>query len=65
MPDHVILVGGKKFLWDGIDYPDGDELSAEAKKFRADGFDVEVSEQEGKIYLYSRRVAQQGVAPNA
>jgi hypothetical protein len=65
MPDNVILVGGKKFMWDGVDYTDGDKALEAMKRYKTEGFDVEVLEQGGKTCLYTRRVVQQGGAPNA
>jgi len=34
------------------------------KKYKADGFEVELQEESGKTYLYTRRVVKQVIVPN-
>jgi len=65
MPSIMILVNGKKFMWDGVDYPSGEQTLEAAKKYEADGFEVERQEEEGKAFLFTRRVVKQVVVPNA
>ena len=65
MPSNSIFLNGKKFMWDGVDYPDGEKASETAKKYKADGFEVEPQEEEEKTYLYTRRVVKHVVVPNA
>ncbi len=65
MPSDAILMNGKKFMWDGVDYPDGEKASEKTQKYKAEGFEVEVYEEEGKTYLYTRRVVKHVVVSNA
>jgi hypothetical protein len=64
MPNNLILMDGKKFMWDGVAYPSGDKTLESMKKYKADGFEVELQEEGGKTYLYTRRVVKQAV-PNS
>ncbi len=65
MPNDMILVSGKKFMWDGVDYPSGEKTLESMKKYKADGFEVELQEEGGKTYLYTRRVVKQVIVSNA
>jgi hypothetical protein len=65
MPNHVTFFNGKKFMWDGVDYPSREETLEAMKKYKADGFEVELSEEEGKTYLYTRRLVKEVVVQNA
>ena len=65
MASNLILIDGKKFMWDGVDYPDGEKTLEAMKKYKTDGFEVERHEEDGKIYLYTRRVVKHVVVPNA
>lgn len=65
MANNLIFIDGKKFMWDGIDYPDGEKTLEAMKKYKADGFEVELREEEGKNCLYTRRVVGHVVVPNA
>ncbi len=65
MPNNLIQVDGKKFMWDGVDYPSGEKTLESIKKYKADGFEVEIQEEGGKTYLYTRRVVKQTVVPNS
>ena len=61
MPSNVIFVDGKKFMWDGVDYPSGDKTLERMNKFKANGFEVELQEENGKTYLYTRKVVKEVV----
>jgi hypothetical protein len=65
MPSNLILMNGKKFMWDGVEYPSGEKTLESIKKHKADGFEVELQEEAGKTYLYTRRVVKQTVVPNS
>ena len=57
MPDFVRYFETKKFMWDGVERADRAAAEAAAEKYKADGFEVRLVEEEGKSYVYSRRVA--------
>ncbi len=65
MPSNLIFLDGKKFMWDGVDYPSGEKVSEAIQKYKADGFEVEAHEEDGKNYLYTRRLVKHVPAPNA
>ena len=56
MAEQARYFDGKKFMWDGKEY-ESDEKAASAQKDYSDkGFDVEVYREDGKPYLYTRRI---------
>ena len=59
MPQNLLFNNGKKFLWDGGDYPSREKAAEKMQKYKNDGFEVEVLEEGGKIYLYTRRVVKE------
>ncbi len=60
MPSGV-MYKEKKFMWDGIDYPSKEKALEKAQKYKDDGFEVETYEENGKTYLYTRRVVKEVV----
>lgn len=54
-----VLKKDKKYMWDGIEYPDKESALEKAKKYKNDGFEVETLEEGGKIYLYTRRLVKE------
>ncbi len=65
MPNTVIVMNGKKFMWDGVDHPSKEKTLEAMNKYKADGFEVELYEEEGKTYLYTRRVVKDAVVSGA
>ena len=65
MPNNLIVVEGKKLIWDGFDYTSGDDSSKKMQKYKDDGFEVEVIEENGKTFLYTRRVVKEVIVQNA
>jgi len=67
MPGNYITVNGKKFMWDGIEFATKETILDTMQKYKKDGFEVELfEEQEGqKIYLYTRRVVKEPSAQSA
>ena len=57
MPDFVRYFETKKFMWDTVEYADRAAADAAVEKYRADGFEVRLVEEEGKAFVYTRRVA--------
>lgn len=64
MPNLMVVMNGKKFMWDGLDYAPGEEASQKIQKYKADGFEVEAVEEDGKMVLYTRRVVKEVVVQN-
>ncbi|NIO20728.1 MAG: hypothetical protein GTN76_08330 [Candidatus Aenigmarchaeota archaeon] len=56
MADASIKVNGKKFMWDGVVYESKKEAEDTMQKYKNDGFEVKLIEEEKKNLLYTRRV---------
>jgi len=52
---------GKKFMWDGKAYPNEKEAREVAQKYRDDGFEVELVEEGGQYFVFTRRVVKEVV----
>jgi len=57
----VKIINGKKFMWDGYDYPDKENASEIAQKYKNDGFETEVLEEGNKYFVFTRRVVKEVV----
>jgi len=55
------IINGKKFMWDGNDYPDEKSVLETAQKYKNDEFETEVFEEEQKYYVFTRRVVEEVV----
>jgi hypothetical protein len=58
MPADCLAIEGKKFLWDGVDFPSKEAILDSLQKYKKDGFEVETIEEDGKVFLYTRRVVK-------
>jgi len=52
---------GKKFMWDGRIYTNEKERREIAQKYQDDGFEVEMVEEGGEYFLFTRRVVKEVV----
>jgi len=61
VPQNLLLVDRRKFVWDGEAYDS--RAAAEAKKsdYEAHGFETQTIEEEGKFLVYTRRVVKEVV----
>ena len=57
----VKIINGKKFIWDGYDYPEKENALEAAQKYKNDGFETEVIEKENKFFVFTRRVVKEVV----
>jgi len=59
------IINGKKFMWDGAEYPDIKAAGETAQKYKNDGFEAEIIEEiieeEKKFYVFTRRVVKEVV----
>lgn len=55
---------GKKFMWDGNEYTGREEAEKKASEFTGKGFEVRILEEDGKFYIYTRRVSKFGEGEN-
>ena len=57
--DLARVFDGKKFMWDGRSYDDEQEMNRINQEYLSRGFEVQSLEEEGKYYLFSRRVVKE------
>ena len=57
----VKIINGKKFMWDGYDYPEKENALEAEQKYKNDGFETEVIEKENKFFVFTRRVVKEVV----
>jgi hypothetical protein len=48
-------VEGKKFIWDGGAYDDPGQARQVMEDYAKEGFEVQMFEEEGRYFIYSRR----------
>jgi hypothetical protein len=51
-----IVVDNRKYMWDGVEYNDDGEANAAAEKHAAARFELHRIAEDGKVYLFTRRV---------
>jgi hypothetical protein len=52
-------INGKKFMWDGNILPDEKPAQEIAKKYKDDGFETEVNLEDGKYFVFTRRIVKE------
>ena len=52
----ALWVEGNKYMWDGAEYASRDEAQAKANTYQADDFETQITEEEEKFLVYTRRV---------
>jgi len=55
------IINGKKFMWDGSNYPEKENALEAALKYKNDGFETEVLEEENNYFVFTRRVVKEVV----
>ena len=55
------VFNGKKFMWDGKVYTNEKERGEIGQKYKDDGFEVELVEEENQYFLFTRRVVTEVV----
>lgn len=53
------IINGKKFMWDGNDYPEKKNASEIEQKYKNNGFETEVLEEGNKYFVFTRRVVKE------
>jgi len=59
--DIAKVVDGKKFMWDGKTYNREQEAKEITSAYEKEGFETLMWEEEGKYFVYSRRVVKEVV----
>ena len=55
------IFNGKKFMWDGGVHTNEKEVKEISQKYKDDGFEVEIVEEENQYFLFTRRVVKEVV----
>lgn len=55
------IIEGKKFMWDGTAYPDKKSAEEVEKKYKNDGFETNMLEEDNNCYVFTRRVVKEVV----
>lgn len=53
------VINEKKYMWDGKVYSTDNERREIAQKYKDDGFEVENVDEEGQLYLFTRRLVKE------
>ena len=54
--DLARIFDNKKYMWNKSTYEDKKTAEETVKQYKSDGFETEMIEEEGKYYIFSRRV---------
>jgi hypothetical protein len=65
MPDLARMDDGKKYMWDGKEYATEDEAKKVAEEYASNGFETLNVTEEGKFFVYSRRLVTEVVVEGA
>ena len=61
MAEKVRFFDGKKFMWDGLEYDDEEKAGSVEKKYAEKGFEVQSCREDGKVFIYTRRLVTEVV----
>ena len=61
MAEKVHFFDGKKFMWDSKEYSTKKEMEEAKKQYIENGFEVQSRGEDGKVFLYTRRVVTEEV----
>lgn len=56
MAEKTRFFEGKKYMWDGQEYDNEEKASSVEKQYTEKGFEVQMWREEGKVFIYTRRV---------
>ncbi|MHC4605106.1 MAG: hypothetical protein ACYS6W_17460 [Planctomycetota bacterium] len=61
MAEQVRFFEGKKFMWDGEEYETKKQAGSVQKEYSEKGFEIQACREDGKVFLYTRRVVTEVV----
>jgi hypothetical protein len=64
-PNLALISDGKKFMWDGRHYASREEASQTENAYRSDHFEVHLVEEDGQVFVYTRRTAKEAALTQA
>ena len=50
------VIDGKKFMWDGREYGDGEEADKAREEYEQEGFETRIVSEEDTFRVFTRRV---------
>jgi len=56
-----MISDAKKFMWDGRSYATREEAAPAQEAYLKDNFEIHVVEEEGKFFIYTRRLVKEVV----
>ncbi|NIM49732.1 MAG: hypothetical protein GTO22_10895 [Gemmatimonadales bacterium] len=56
MADDSKVIDGRRYMWDGEDYASESAAGEKMANYRNDGFDTQLVEEDGRYFVYTRRV---------
>ena len=59
MAERARRFDGRKLMWDGVEYDSEEEARQAGDAYAEDEFEVEVWSEDGKAYVYTRRVVKE------
>ena len=65
MPQDVRLFDRRKFMWDGEPYASRADAEAKRGQYEGQGFETQLTEEDGQFLLYTRRVVKEVVVEGA
>jgi len=61
MPAGILMIEGKKFMWNGVEFQSKEAILDAIQKYKKEGFEVETHEECEKLFLYTRKVVKEVV----
>jgi hypothetical protein len=58
-------IEGKKFMWDGVEYPQEQEAENAGGKYKSAGFETAVIQEESRFYIFTRKVVTEVIVEGA
>ncbi|MBE3097408.1 MAG: hypothetical protein IMZ44_09800 [Planctomycetes bacterium] len=58
MPQNLLFVDRRKYMWDGESYDSRGAAEARKGAYEAQGFETHLFEEEGKCLVYTRRIVK-------
>ena len=52
------IIEGRKFMWDGREYGDGEEAERACEEYEKEGFETRIVSEEDIVRVYTRRVVK-------
>ena len=52
------VIDGRKFMWDGREYGDGEEAEKAREEYEKEGFETRIVSEEDTVRVFTRRVVK-------